>query len=424
MDHFAKNRKLLVNVIVLFITICAMLVAAEVLVRIFSIAPKGDKWVGADKRWYEYDPLYGWRKIPNVNATRISVKGQNSVLFRVNSKGLRGPEYPYEKPANEYRILFLGDSFTEGFMIKEEDHFAEVMKRRLNSLKSKEHIEALNSGVAGWSTDQELLFFQNEGKKYSPDLTILMFYQNDLSYNNEPKDWSMYYKPLFKQIDGKLVLTNVPVPLPDKIVNTDQLTSKEEPILKRAKQWFYKNSQLYNLIKERVKSIHALYQWAVRLHLMEDPRNEDEVLPREFNVWEKHPNESVEASWKITEAMLKKLKEATDAAGSKLFVFYIPDETGIHREEWNKLEKKYGFSDDQYSPHLPGIELEEVCKRNGIDFVNPTEMMKSKAVELEKEGKRFYDDVEGHWNVDGNRYVGEILADYVAKNYLKDEISR
>lgn len=419
MEKPTVKRQLIINIMVLFITMGIMLAAAEIAVRIMSVSPKEAKWVGADKRWYEYDSLYGWRKIPNVETTRVSTKGLNSVYFRINSKGFRGPEYPYEKPADEYRVLFLGDSFTEGFMLTEEDHFAEVMKRELNNMNSTKHIEALNSGVAGWGTDQELLFFQNEGKKYSPDLTILMFYQNDLSYNNEPKDWGMYYKPLFKQVGGELVLTNVPVPRPDKIVNYNQLASEKKSAFKRIKEWFYDNSQLYNLIKERIKSLHNLHAWAVKLHLMEVPGDEDEALPREYNVWAKQPNESVQDSWKITEAMLVKLKEETEASGSKLLVFFIPDETGVHREEWDKLKKKYGFSDDEYSPHLPGIELEKVCEKNGIDFIDPTELMRIKAQEVEKLGQRFYDPVDGHWNAAGSRFVGGILADVVKEKYLE-----
>lgn len=38
----------------------------------------------------------------------------------MNSKGIRGPEYPYEKPPEEFRILFLGDSYAEGYAVEFE----------------------------------------------------------------------------------------------------------------------------------------------------------------------------------------------------------------------------------------------------------------------------------------------------------------
>jgi hypothetical protein len=418
-----KRKQLLLNLFVLFFALSFSVIVAEALVRAFSIGPKEENWVGADKLWYEYDSLLGWRKIPNTGTTRVSIRGRNSVFYQVNSKGIRGPEYPYEKPYNQYRILFLGDSFTEGYMVEEDDHFAGVMKRKLNNMKSNKHFEALNSGVAGWSTDQELLFFQNEGKKYKPDLTILMFYQNDLYYNNQPKDWGMYYKPLFKISNGKLVLTNVPVPKPDKIAGYSQLSSSEQSIFKRIRTWLYANSHLYNLIKERIRNVYFLHKIAIQFNLVEKPaegKYSKNSLPKEYGVWEKTYTESVRDIWHITEALIAQLKKETAAVDGRLLVFYIPDETSIHREDWINLKKKYGITDDNYDTDKPGLDLEAVCKRNGIDFLNPTDMFKAKARELGKEGKRLYDPVDHHWNVHGYRFAGEILADYVDRKYLVD----
>ncbi|MCK5506842.1 MAG: hypothetical protein KAJ10_16875, partial [Thermodesulfovibrionia bacterium] len=75
--------------------------------------------------------------------------------------------------------------------------------------------------------------------------------------------------------------------------------------------------------------------------------------------------------------------------------------------------------DENYNTDKPGIDLENVCRRNGIDFINPTELFKAKAMELEKEGKRLYDPIDHHWNVNGYRFAGEILADFVNEKYLK-----
>jgi hypothetical protein len=420
---YKKINRLFLNIALLLGTIFLLTMATEIVLRTVSKELLGDNWVGAEKKYYEYDPLLGWRKIPNTGTTRVSIRGRNSVYYQVNSKGFRGPEYPYKKPDNEYRILFLGDSFTEGYMIDMNDHFAEVMKQRLNSTGRKKFVNALNSGTAGWSTDQELLFFQNEAKKYSTDLTILMFFQNDLSYNNEPKDWSMYYKPLFKIRDGELILTNVPVPKPDKIVRSDQLSSKDRTISKIIREWLHANSYLYGLIKKRINNTYYLHKLAILLHLTGndiDPADKNILLPREYNVWEKKYNEAVRDSWRITELMLKKLKEETDSIGSKLIIFFIPDEVAVHVEEWEKLKKKFGLSDDNYDIDKPGLELGAVCKRNDIDYLNPTAELKIKSNELAKINKRLYDPIDHHWTAEGNKIVGELLADYISLKYLKD----
>ena len=38
------------------------------------------------------------------------------MFLKFNSRGLRGPERGYEKPAGTFRTLLLGDSFTDGYI--------------------------------------------------------------------------------------------------------------------------------------------------------------------------------------------------------------------------------------------------------------------------------------------------------------------
>jgi hypothetical protein len=45
----------------------------------------------------------------------VGPEGMYRVRESMNSKGIRGPEYPYEKPPEKFRILFLGDSYAEGY---------------------------------------------------------------------------------------------------------------------------------------------------------------------------------------------------------------------------------------------------------------------------------------------------------------------
>ncbi len=417
-----KIKHIALNLVTLFTSILLLFLAGEILVRTLPEKTDDTEWIGNSRKYYEYDPLLGWKKIPDTDTVRVSIGGTNKVHYQINSRGIRGPEYPYEKAHNEYRILFLGDSYTEVYIVGFDDLFSEVMTRELNNKKKGIYFRAINSGTAGWSTDQELLFFQSEGKKYNPDLTILMFFQNDLAYNNQPKDFGMFYKPLFKKENGKLVLTNVPVPKPDKIVYDNQLNPEKESIFKKLKLWLYGKSRLYGFIKERVNHTYLLNNLAIKLHLKDKPEKEaDSLLPREFAVWEKEYNEPVRQSWQITEAMLIKLKEETDSIGSELLVLFVPHEGGVYQEVWSKIKKNYGLSDEKWNIDQVGLELGAVCKRNSIDFINPTELFRSRAKELQKDKKLMYDPKDKHWNVEGNRFVGELLADYVVSKRVKNK---
>jgi len=415
-----RIKQFFLNTAVLLCTIFFLIFGAETIMRAISKEPGEAEWVGAEKKYYEYDPLYGWKKIPNLNTVRITA-GKLHIRYEINSKSIRGPEYSYEKAGNEYRILILGDSFTEGFMVEFDNLFSEVLKRTLNNKSQEKFYEVINAGTSGWSTDQELIYFQTEGKRYNPDLTILMFYENDITYNNRPKDWGMYYKPLFKLERGKLLLTNVPVPKPDKFIYYNYLESKQISIFKKIRKWLHEHSYLYNLIKERINNTYFLRKIAIKYHLMKDTKKEKDLLPLEYRVWEKKSNDAVRDAWEITEAMIVKLKEEAESIGSNLLVFNIPFEGSIYQKEWDKLKRKYGLLDDEWNVEQAGIELEAICKRNNIDFLNPTELFRGWAKEVEKDGIRLYDPIDHHWTVEGNKFAGEILADYIGSNHLGEQ---
>lgn len=117
---------------------------------------------------YLFDETLGWKNIPNWKAT---TRGRP---LSINSKGLRDREHPYEKPPGTKRILVLGDSFAWGYGVGDSEVFTDVLERQLVA-KGKPW-EVINTGVSGWGTDQEYLFFREEGVKYSPDIVVLAYY--------------------------------------------------------------------------------------------------------------------------------------------------------------------------------------------------------------------------------------------------------
>ena len=154
---------------------------------------------------YLYDPRLGWRNIPGWNAETFERP------LAINSKGLRDREYAYAKPKGAKRALVLGDSFTWGYGVANDEIFTEVLEKRLAAAPVE--WEILNAGVSGWGTDQELLFFIDEGVKYSPDIVVLAFYLINDPVNNASSIQYGLHKPVF--LDEGLQLANTPVPKPD-----------------------------------------------------------------------------------------------------------------------------------------------------------------------------------------------------------------
>ena len=164
-----RNLALAVLSLVLTLAVC------EGLLRVFGagVLPRPDLYVD--------DPVVGKRMRPGWSGDEFQAP------VTINSKGLRNPEIPYEKPAGTYRILALGDSWTFGFRMNEPDAYPRQMERLLAQSAAargdKRRVEVINAGVVGYSTDQEAAYLRSEGWKYSPDLVVVNFYPVNDTHN-------------------------------------------------------------------------------------------------------------------------------------------------------------------------------------------------------------------------------------------------
>jgi len=118
-----------------------------------------------------------------IKGTRGIIKkhdlsGQD-VFMRINSLGFRGPEFPKEKPRNEKRIIFLGDSVTMADYLDEEQTFVVRIQRILNSTISKFKIRTINAAIGDIGLRDAREIFEEARVGVSPDLVVIGFYLND-----------------------------------------------------------------------------------------------------------------------------------------------------------------------------------------------------------------------------------------------------
>ncbi len=112
------------------------------------------------------------------------------VSYRFNSLGFRGPDYAIPAPPGTFRILALGDSYTMGVGVHEQDTFAAQLENRLNSAAGVRgqpiRYEVINAGVGGYSTREERLSYELFSSAYMPRVVLLtMVYNDDLSFADE-----------------------------------------------------------------------------------------------------------------------------------------------------------------------------------------------------------------------------------------------
>ena len=102
----------------------------------------------------------------------------HGTFYYINNDGLHElKDYSVEKPKDTFRIITLGDSFTFGLLVSDEENWAAVLEKIVNSniiCTPTKKIEVINLGVEGYDFEYEIARFNKRGKKYNPDLVILM----------------------------------------------------------------------------------------------------------------------------------------------------------------------------------------------------------------------------------------------------------
>ena len=162
----------------------------------------------------KYDPTKGWGLIP----------GFRSPVINTNSRGIRGNiEYRYARDRGKLRILFLGDSFTFGNEVSDNETYPYYLQQMLPDA------EVINMGVHGYGHDQILIYLKEEGIKYKPDIIILGYLTVDSDRNMQ--EFTSYAKPGFRLVNNELKVYNIPVPTPDKLLQWEPWRSRVVDLL-------------------------------------------------------------------------------------------------------------------------------------------------------------------------------------------------
>jgi lysophospholipase L1-like esterase len=184
----------------------------ETLLRLFPIAAVDFHRRGPARAegatFFEYDPDLGWRGRPDARGRFVGWEFTSEV--RLNARGFRDRDVPADKPPDVLRILVLGDSITWGHGVEQAERYSDVLGEALR--RRGLSVDVVNLAVSGYGTDQELLLWEREGRRYCPDLVLLGLYEND-PRENAVAAQGRSPKPYFRlAADGVLTLENVPVP--------------------------------------------------------------------------------------------------------------------------------------------------------------------------------------------------------------------
>ena len=159
--------------------IVASLVLGLGLVEVFLRAFVPAMAAGSAAR-FALDPDLVYRLAPDNAVTWSSAEFTET--SRTNALGLRGAALGPKTPGTR-RILAIGDSFTYGHGVQDDETYPAVVERVLR--RRGYGVEVVNAGVPGYSTDQAYTWMLRDGLALRPDLVLMGVHCSDVSDNFE-----------------------------------------------------------------------------------------------------------------------------------------------------------------------------------------------------------------------------------------------
>jgi lysophospholipase L1-like esterase len=146
--------------------------------------------------WAKYDSHLGWITTPDQGAA-------DGAPITTDKYGDRMPSNTV-RPLPQRAILAVGDSFTFGTDVNNEESWPAILERLSGRA-------VVNAATAGWATDQIVLHAEEMLDRVHPTVVIVSFHWHDILRAGY-ETFSGANKPYFTVRDSELVLHNVPVP--------------------------------------------------------------------------------------------------------------------------------------------------------------------------------------------------------------------
>ena len=333
------------------------------------------------------DESYGL--LPGFEGT-ITNRTEYDHEVSVNSVGLRGPEV--ESVGDALRVLALGDSFTFGIGVEDEETFVFQLADLFDA--TGQRAVAFNAGVPGYGVPDSVDRLARHIESLEPDLVVLaLFTGNDLQEAAQPD----------AGVRGGLILRG------------DQVKSAG------LKDWLYRHSHLYVLLKSAVPS-QALEAMRARLGMSESRRTRR--LLHELEIYRLPAGGSLgEQGREATDQALERLVDLAGTHDTAVAAIIIPSLAQIDAERWDLSLRELGLDSGEFEVDLPTRILSEVLADNGIPTLDLSDGMRS----AQRGSEPPYFVVDRHWTPAGHRLAAEQLKSFLEKEgllYAGDDADR
>lgn len=318
------------------------------------------------------DSLTIWRYRPDIRLTYRAPEFEMQV--RTNEAGLRqGPIAPEE--ADVITILFIGDSFTFGWGVTEEQRYSEVLARLVAERRPGTRLRIVNAGHWMYTFDQQLVFMKEMIERYRPAVVVQGFYWIHVR--------TLFNHRLVRAAGGTL-----------QAVEDSKIMVNDRGVLKFRSDWLERppfNSQLVALVARAVLNRDLNEKAALWVDYMRPGNTRDEGL------------------WALTGEIVAETIRTLGAAGIAYVPFLIPTSVEVGGTSWANVGWTASTPPTGLDIGLPAARLATFFTRHGTEIVPLAATMR------ERGGAALYFPQDGHWTTQGHAVAAEILAPHIGR---------
>jgi lysophospholipase L1-like esterase len=306
-----------------------------------------------------------------------------SYIQRVNNVGLRGRDIQIKKSPERYRILMLGDSFTMGKGVEDNQTFSALLEESLNQRKVTDNgktIEVLNAGVDSYAPILSFIQLTRDLEPLDPDIVVLNVDVSDLVQE------TVYRKQAIFGSGGEII--SVPGGTRKKRFN------------ETIREWTDRNLYMTRFILFHVNKLFDYKEFTVRRL----------VTQANFEI-AKHTladdTDNREEQWRNIFDSILKTKQYCDDKGMKFLLTIYPWGHQVNEKEW--IPGRYNFIPRGVMVSDKSVQkYQEFAINNKIQLLNLFPLFRSY-----NGNSALYFQYDNHMTTEGHKLMAKGFAQYL-----------
>ncbi len=395
-------RKKTSKPVIIFTLVVILFIFQEILFRIIFPVPEVTNF-----NRINYSPVFfssvsnELKYLSNASFIWASDPDEHESLMKLNIYGFRGKNFCAKPESKIPRIVFIGDSFVEGYMVENSQTIPSIFEKeaRLHRMR----VESINLGIGGTGFSDYCRLIRDVIPVLKPDHVIIVLHANDLPPSPYHPEWfenplvpkySHWWIPRFYYVFKNLIEGKT---VPHRWTSKPFTFFAPVPALSNPWSNDVKAKEYEKFVSPKIAT--AMEKGRFNPFAVDEYSLFKENLPQKF---------------KITEH-LNGLENFAALYNKKIYIVYVPCRNQVsnyylpYQKEFSSDSVLVPLTDSTYQVHAQILKTS--CGSLGIPFFDCTNMILSE----ENAGHHIYWNYDEHMKPEGYSLIGKAVYSWWRK---------